>query len=64
LKEKIATLNEIKKEYKIDNDLFNKLARVLRYDHRKSAKDLQSFLEEIPNKLRQEVLIAIHAKMY
>ena len=45
-------MNEIKKEYKIDNELFNKLARVLRYDHRKSAKDLQAFLEEIPNKLR------------
>lgn len=29
LKEKIATLNDIKRDYKIDTELFNKLARVL-----------------------------------
>jgi Ion channel len=64
LKEKIATLNEIKKDYKIDNDLFNRLAKVLRYDHKKSAKDLEKFMEEIPNKLKNELQVAINTKLY
>ena len=33
VKEKISTLNLIQREYDIDNDLFNKLARAIKYDH-------------------------------
>lgn len=35
LKEKIATLNEISNEYLIDIQLFNKLAKTIKYDHSK-----------------------------
>ncbi len=35
LKEKIATLNEIKVQYGVDRTLFNKLVRTIHYDHRK-----------------------------
>lgn len=64
LKEKISTLNELKKQYKIDKNLFNRLARTIRYDHRKSAKDISEFMDELPNKLRLELSILIHQKMY
>lgn len=36
LKEKIATLNEIKYQYCVDRTLFNKLVRTIHYDHRKN----------------------------
>jgi Ion channel len=39
LKEKIATLNEISNEYMINIDLFNKLARTIKYDHSKKSRD-------------------------
>ncbi len=49
LKEKIATLNEIHIEYGIDTELFNKLARNIKYDHSKKKKDIAHFIEELPN---------------
>ena len=39
LKEKFATLNEIKEEYKISSTLFNKLIKSIKYDHSKKQKD-------------------------
>lgn len=35
LKEKIGTLNDIHIEYRLNIDLFNKLARSIKYDHSK-----------------------------
>lgn len=64
LKQKIATLNEIKDEYGVDNRLFNKLARTVQYDHRKRNKDKSEFLEELPHKLKLELVVLIHRKMY
>ena len=64
LKEKIAILNNIQKEYKVENDLFNKLAKTIKYDHSKSQKDTLTFMEELPHKLKLELAAAIHKKMY
>lgn len=52
LKEKMSTLNEIQAEYKIDDDLFNKLVKTIRYDHSKKQKDVLQFMEELPHKLK------------
>jgi hypothetical protein len=35
LQEKIATLNDISFDYSLDIELFNKLARTIKYDHSK-----------------------------
>ena len=40
LKEKISTLNEITAEYELDIDLFNKLAKTIKYDHSKKQRDI------------------------
>jgi voltage-gated potassium channel Kch len=40
LKEKIATLNQLSNDYKIGIDLFNQLAKTIRYDHSKKQKDV------------------------
>jgi Ion channel len=64
LKEKMATLNEIQNEYNIKSELFNKLVKTIKYDHTKKQKDVQQFMDELPHKLKQELAIAIHTKMY
>jgi hypothetical protein len=41
MKEKIATLNDIHFEYGLSTELFNKLARNIKFDHSKKKKDIQ-----------------------
>jgi Trk-type K+ transport system membrane component len=64
LKEKIAVLNEIKNQYKLDSKLFNKLVRTIQYDNQKKQKDFSQFMEELPCKLRDELKAMMHQKMY
>ena len=64
LKEKIATLNDISNEYRLDIDLFNKLAKTVKYDHSKKQKDTLQFMEELPHKLKLELAMVIHRSMY
>ena len=40
MKEKIATLNDIHIEYGIQTELFNRLARNIKFDHSKKKKDI------------------------
>ncbi len=49
MKEKIATLNDIHFEYGLSTELFNKLARNIKFDHSKKKKDIAHFIEELPN---------------
>lgn len=40
MKEKISTLNDITMEYDLDINLFNKLAKTIKYDHTKKKRDI------------------------
>jgi hypothetical protein len=60
LKEKIGTLNDIKSDYKIDDELYNKLIKTLRYDHSKKTKDAIQFMDELPHKLKLELAMQIY----
>ena len=64
LKEKISTLNEITMEYDLDINLFNKLARTIRYDHSKKQRDILQFIDELPHKVKLELAMEIHKKTY
>jgi hypothetical protein len=64
LKEKMQTLESIQREYSIEKELFNKLVKAVKYDHNSNAKDVLNFMEELPAKLRLELAMAIHKKMY
>ena len=57
-------LNDIQTEYEIDIDLFNKLAKTIKYDHTKKKTDILQFIEELPYKLKLELAMVIHLKMY
>ena len=64
LKEKISTLNAISNEYRLNIDLFNKLAKTIKYDHSKKQRDTLAFMEELPHKLKLELAMAMIQKMY
>ena len=64
LKEKIGTLNEIKSDYKINDELYNKLIKTLRYDHSKKSKDAIQFMDELPHKLKLELAMQIYQKKF
>jgi biopolymer transport protein ExbB/TolQ len=64
LKEKMQTLESIQTEYQIEKDLFNRIVKAVKYDHRQNSKDVHEFMEELPSKLRIELAMAIHKKMY
>lgn len=36
----------------------------MKYDHRQNSKDVHEFMEELPAKLRIDLAMAIHKKMY
>jgi hypothetical protein len=63
-KEKINTLNWIARDYKLSLDLFNRLAKTIKYDHSKLKKNNYAFMEELPTKLRLEMAMVIHHSMY
>jgi hypothetical protein len=44
--------------------LFNKLAKTIKYDHSKKQKDTIQFMEELPHKLKIELAMVIHKRMY
>jgi Ion channel len=60
LKEKMSTLHDIQKEYKINHEMFNELSKTVQYNHRKKSKDLIHFMEELPHKLKLELAMVIH----
>ena len=55
LKEKIATLNDIKKDYLIEDQLYEELRVAIKYDHSRNYRDVKKFMEELPYKLRVEL---------
>ena len=57
-------LNDINLEYDLQLDLFNKLAKNIKYDHSKKKRDVLLFIEELPHQLKIELAMAIHLKMY
>ena len=64
LKEKISTLNSIQNDYKIDIDLYNKLIKTIKYDHSRKSKDVILFMDELPHKMKLELAMEIHKRMY
>jgi len=63
LKEKMATLKILQGDYDIESTLYNKIAKALQYGNQ-HAKGVVEFMDDLPTKLRIELAIAIHNKMY
>lgn len=58
--QKLRILKSIKSEFKIDNDLYNKTRRIIKYDLWRIQRDDNSFLQILPNELKKELSKIIH----
>ena len=64
LKEKYQTLYNLQRQYRISGGLFKKLVKTLHFNHNKMLKDFDQFMSELPYRLRIEVAMEIHKKIY
>ena len=60
MNEKLQALYEIKQEYGIENETYEKVRKLIRYDLTKSHSQKNNFLNELPNKLKVELSRIIH----
>ena len=58
----MAILGQIQQEYDIKNKLFARLAKTIRYDHKKKSKNFNEFIDELPPKLRIKLTLKMHKK--
>lgn len=40
------------------------MVKTIKYDHSKKQKDISNFMDELPHKLKLEIAVVIHKKMY
>jgi hypothetical protein len=64
LEEKMGTLQEMRTEYQLGTDLYKKLHKSIKYNHSKKSRDFYLFMEELPYKLKVELAMEIHKKIY
>jgi hypothetical protein len=60
---KLSILASIKKEYNLNQEIYDKVRKVIKYDSSKNQKDKMNFLAELPNKLRIELSQEMHDKV-
>jgi hypothetical protein len=56
LHNKMETLNEIRIQNKINMNLYNKICRFIKYDHKLNKFDTNTFLSQLPVSLRNEMM--------
>lgn len=68
MNQKLQILSSIKKEFSLDQEIYDKVRKVIKYDLSRNQKDKMNFLQELPNKLRIELSQIMHdsviQKMY
>jgi hypothetical protein len=58
--QKLRILSSLKAEFKIDNEIYEKVRKVIKFDMWKTQTDNNQFLQLLPNKLRTELSQIIH----
>lgn len=61
--QKLQSLKLIKKEFKISDNVYDQVRRVIKYDYSNKQKENSDFLYELPNKLKIELSKIIHDNM-
>ena len=55
MNQKLQILSSIKKEFNLNQGIYDKVRKVIKYDLSRNQKDKMIFLQELPNKLRIEL---------
>jgi hypothetical protein len=62
MNQKLQILSSIKKEFNLEQEIYEKVRKVIKYDLSRNQKDKMNFLQELPNKLRIELSQIMHDK--
>jgi len=62
MNQKLQILSSMKKEFNLEQDIYDKVRKVIKYDLSRNQKDKMIFLQELPNKLRIELSQIMHDK--
>ena len=62
--EKVVILNRIHRDFKLPENLYVRLIKSLQYVHQKSMEDINTFVDELPHKLKIEVSLYIYEERY
>ena len=63
MNQKLQILSSIKKEFNLEQGIYDKVRKVIKYDLSRNQKDKMVFLQELPNKLRIELSQIMHDKV-
>ena len=63
MNQKLQILSSIKKEFNLEQGIYDKVRKVIKYDLSRNQKDKMIFLQELPNKLRIELSQIMHDKV-
>lgn len=63
MNQKLQILSSIKKEFNLEQSIYDKVRKVIKYDLSRNQKDKMIFLQELPNKLRIELSQIMHDKV-
>ena len=63
MNQKLQILSSIKKEFNLDQNIYDKVRKVIKFDLSRNQKDKMMFLQELPNKLRIELSQIMHDKV-
>lgn len=63
MNQKLRILSSIKKEFNLDQEIYDKVRKVIKFDLSRNQRDKMTFLQELPNKLRIELSQIMHDKV-
>ena len=63
MNQKLQILSSIKKEFNLDQNIYDQVRKVIKFDLSRNQKDKMMFLQELPNKLRIELSQIMHDKV-
>ena len=63
MNQKLQILSSIKKDFNLEQGIYDKVRKVIKYDLSRNQKDKMVFLQELPNKLRIELSQIMHDKV-
>ena len=59
-KQKLGILEEMRREYKLNFDIYTKLKKTLKYDHARDDSAKHSFVNELPQALKIDLAVIMH----
>jgi hypothetical protein len=59
-KQKLNTLEEFKRDYNLNFEIYHKLKKALKYDHNRNEADKFAFVNELPQRLKLELAVLMH----